>query len=127
MPIVQMNALNECLKGWHPVCRVKAEQAEALVGPVPVFARSWGPGPTAGTTEPLRFRQVCFAFPKLHFRLLCGSGVHQRTHNHEGPPGGFQTASRCSIVLDFSVRHLQTMLNIESLLLVDGVVDALAD
>jgi hypothetical protein len=61
--MVRMKTLSDRVEWWHPACWVKTHQAEALIGPVAIFARSGVPCPTAGMAEPLHF---CLEFPLAH-------------------------------------------------------------
>src|ERR1700735_5671615 len=92
-----MNMLEKLFARRHSISRVKTQQAEALIGPVSVFARKGVPCPTAGMTESLRFRQVCFALAKLHFRLPCGADVCHGTHIFISPAGRFDERAAYSV------------------------------
>src|SRR5271167_5034922 len=66
--IIWMDALNKCFACRQAALWVKAQHAEALLGPVPQPIVVEGPCPTARMTQLLRLRQIDLVLAELFFR-----------------------------------------------------------
>jgi hypothetical protein len=60
--IVRMNSVEEFFKSRQRAGGIEPQHAVAGLRPVPDITGRGAPGPTASLTEPLRFRQIGFAF-----------------------------------------------------------------
>src|SRR5271163_1464128 len=61
--IVGMNSLDEFFHSGQTIAWIKTQNAVALLRPIPDVGVGT-PGPTAGSAQPLRFRQVRFTAPE---------------------------------------------------------------
>src|SRR5205823_5316958 len=75
--VLRTKALKKCFESWRSGFRIETKDAISLLRPVPDFARSRSPCPTARMNETLRYRMVSFAFAAIPFRQLA-LNVHAR-------------------------------------------------
>jgi hypothetical protein len=72
-----MKSLKEVVESGQTILWVETQNTVAFLRPVRDIV-VWAPGPTAGLTQPLRFRQVRFAFAEFLFRSFDRSNVGRR-------------------------------------------------